>query len=356
MTKKRYDGIDLLKCISILMVIALHVPLLHFYMNGVEGSLFRKVQFALRIIMQPVPYFVAINGFLMLKKRNFDLKAHIRKTLSMVLLFFIWASILVILARVVAGEGLTLKQFCIYVFETGDGTGNYAGVLWFMEGLISVYLIYPLLWRAYHEDFQSFRFFFIALSILVVGVSCLELIRNAIHFDMDTEVLDQLIGLCRRFRTEIGGWFLFYFCLGGMISHDLEHFMEKRKVMILTGLAAWVVSYAFAYYMSARQGSMYDPSFNYESVFTAAFIISIFALALPYQASGKPISRLLMGIGKNTFGIFVIHKIFIWIIDRHFEVFSFGERLASCLAVLAASYLVTLLMNRIPVLKKLVMQ
>ena len=190
MTKRRYDGIDLLKCIAILMVIALHVPLLHFYMNGVEGSVFRKVQFALRIIMQPVPYFVAINGFLMLKKRSFDLKAHIRKTLTMILLFFIWASILVVLARVITGEGLTLKQFCIYVFETGDGTGNYAGVLWFMEGLISVYLIYPLLWKSYQEDFQSFRFFFIALSILVVGVSCLEMIRNAIHFDVDTEVLD----------------------------------------------------------------------------------------------------------------------------------------------------------------------
>lgn len=338
------------------MVIALHVPLLHFYMDGVIGSPFRKIQFALRIIMQPVPYFVAINGFLMLKKRSFDLKAHIRKTLTMVLLFFIWASILVIMARVIAGEGLTLKQFLIYVFETGDGTGNYAGVLWFMEGLISVYLIYPLLWRAYQEDFQSFRFFFIALSILVVGVSCLGLVRNAIHFDTDTEVLDQFIGLCKRFRTEIGGWFIFYFCLGGMVSHDLEHFMEKRKVMILTGLAAWAVSYAFAYYMSARQGSMYDPSFNYESVFTAAFIVSIFALALPYQASGKPFSKLLMGIGKNTFGIFVIHKIFIWIIDRQFEVFSFGERLATCLVVLAASYLVTLLMNRIPVLRNLVMQ
>ena len=82
----------------------------------------------------------------------------------------------------------------------------------------------------------------------------------------------------------------------------------------------------------------------------------MFALALPYQASGKPLSKLLMGIGQNTFGIFVIHKIFIWIIDRHFEVFSFGERLATCLVVLAASYLVTILMNRVPILKKMVMQ
>ena len=82
--------------------------------------------------------------------------------------------------------------------------------------------------------------------------------------------------------------------------------------MILTGLAAWVVSYAFAYYMSARQGSMYDPSFNYESVFTAAFIISMFALALPYQASGKPLSKLLMGIGKNTFGIFNKYPNYRW--------------------------------------------
>ena len=135
-TKKRYDGIDLLKLISILMVVALHVPLLHFYLDGTEGSIFRRTQYIMRIVMQPVPYFVAINGFLMLKKKKFDLDAHIRKTGNMILLFFIWASILVVSARLIAGEGLTLKQFLVYVFETGDGTGNYAGVLWFMIGLI----------------------------------------------------------------------------------------------------------------------------------------------------------------------------------------------------------------------------
>ncbi len=354
-TKKRWDGIDLLKCIAILMVIALHVPLLHFYMDGVEGSLFRKIQYGLRIIMQPVPYFVAVNGFLMLKKERFDLNTHIRKTLTMIVLFFVWASILVIFARLIAGEGLTLKQFLCYVFETGDGTGNYAGVLWFMEGLIGVYLIFPLLWRTFQEDYRSFRFFFVSLSILMIGVSCLELLRDALRFHTDTEVLDQFIGLCKRFRTESGGWFLFYFCLGGVIAHDLDCFHEKRTRMVLAGLAAWALSYGFAYYMSSQQGSMYDPSFNYESAFTAVFIVAIFALVLPYEASGRPISRMLMEIGKNTFGIFVIHKIFIWIIEKYFDVFSFGERVATCVAVTAASYFLTVLMKKIPGLRKLVM-
>ena len=353
-TKKRYDGIDLLKCISILMVVALHVPLLHFYLDGTEGSIFRKSQYILRIIMQPVPYFVAINGFLMLKKPRFDLNAHIKKTLNMLLLFFIWASILVVCARLIAGEGLTLKQFLIYVFETGDGTGNYAGVLWFMIGLISVYLIFPLLWRTYQEDFRSFRFFFISISILIIGVSCLELLRNALRFHTETEVLDQFIGLCKRFRTETGSWFLFYFCLGGMISHDLDRFLEKRKLWILVGLVGWAASYAYSMYISIQQGTMADPSFNYESVFTAIFIVSLFALVLPYQASDKPLSKLMMGIGGNTFGIFVIHKIFIWIIEQYFTVFSFGERLLTCVVVTAASYLVTLLLKKIPILKKLV--
>ena len=353
-TKKRYDGIDLLKLISILMVVALHVPLLHFYLDGTEGSIFRRTQYIMRIVMQPVPYFVAINGFLMLKKKKFDLDAHIRKTGNMILLFFIWASILVVSARLIAGEGLTLKQFLVYVFETGDGTGNYAGVLWFMIGLISVYLIFPLLWRTYQEDFRSFRFFFISISVLVIGVSCLELLRNALHFHMDTEVLDQLIGLCKRFRTETGGWFMFYFCLGGMIGHDLDRFLERRKLWLLVGLIGWMISYVYSMYISMQQGTMADPSFNYESVFTAVFIVSLFALVLPYQANDKPISRLMMGIGRNTFGIFVIHKIFIWMIEQNFRVFSFGERLLTCVVVTAASYLLTMLMKKIPFLNKLV--
>ena len=336
------------------MVIALHVPLLHYYMEGAQASPFRLFQFALRIVMQPVPYFVAVNGFLMLKKQSFDLLAHIRKIGRMFTLFFFWASVLVVSARVIAGEDLTLRQFLIYVFETGDGTGNYAGVLWFMEGLISVYFVFPLLWRTYIEDFRSFRFFFVVLCTFLGGANLLGLLRDALSLYKDTAVLEQLIGLIGRFRAESGAWFVFYFCLGGMVYHYLNWVRKKRKLLILAGVLTWALAFCFARFMTAKLGRLYDPSFNYESIFTAGLILALFALVLPYQKSETPTSRLLISIGQNTFGLFVIHKIFIWLIAKIIPAEALWQRVTVCLLVFTGSYLVTLALKKTPGLHHLV--
>ena len=75
---KRMDNLDLMKALGILMVITLHVPLwkpefMETYSAG------RLLQYAFRIISEGVPVFVTINGLLLLKKKNMNLKAHAEK-------------------------------------------------------------------------------------------------------------------------------------------------------------------------------------------------------------------------------------------------------------------------------------
>lgn len=77
---KRYDNIDLLKVIAILMVLPLHTGL--FVTDFIKmSSIGTYIQYAIRLVCEGVPLFILVNGFLLINK-NFDLKKHVRKILK----------------------------------------------------------------------------------------------------------------------------------------------------------------------------------------------------------------------------------------------------------------------------------
>ena len=153
MMKKRYDNIDLLKCLSTLMVISLHIPL--WSDNFIESSSIPQIiQYAFRLISEGVPFFVAVNGFLMLQKKSFDMKLHLRKMGRIFGLFVLWAGILICVSFALWGvpEELSSEQFIGYILDTKVGS-PYTGVLWFLENLLGVYVVFPILWKIYQDDF-----------------------------------------------------------------------------------------------------------------------------------------------------------------------------------------------------------
>lgn len=82
--KKRYDSLDLLKMIAIIMVIILHC--IHFEMNFIQENSFKSyINFFIRILCEGVPIFIVVNGFLIINK-EFELKKHLKKLLNIFLI------------------------------------------------------------------------------------------------------------------------------------------------------------------------------------------------------------------------------------------------------------------------------
>lgn len=92
MTKKRMDNLDLLKAIGILMVITLHVPLWETDFVS-EYDFSHILQYMLRLVAEGVPIFLAVNGFLLLRKTEFDVGKHIHKMVKIFGVMLIWALI-----------------------------------------------------------------------------------------------------------------------------------------------------------------------------------------------------------------------------------------------------------------------
>ena len=81
---KRFDYIDLIKAIAIFFVI-----MIHNYKASVDfvvsPSLKTYISFIVRLMIEGVPLFVTVNGFLIINKR-LDLRKHIKKIMKILLI------------------------------------------------------------------------------------------------------------------------------------------------------------------------------------------------------------------------------------------------------------------------------
>ena len=150
---QRISGLDFLKAFAIYGVIAIHIPLfkVDFINNPTIGSF---LQYALRLLIEGVPIFMAINGFLLFKKRNFGIKQHFKKTFRLFLIFLIWGVIITVICTSLDNPSQKLSiPFIIKSILYVKPGGTPPSVLWFIQELIAIYLIFPIFKKAYDNDF-----------------------------------------------------------------------------------------------------------------------------------------------------------------------------------------------------------
>ena len=352
-SKVHYDNLDLIKTLAILAVLTLHVPLWRF--DFIAAPSFGQVmQYAMRLISEGVPVFMMVNGFLLLRKQRLDFQKHLKKTAKVFVLFLIWSIILIIVGAALSPEAehLTIRSMVGYILGTNVGS-RYTGVLWFLQNLIAVYLIFPILWKVY-QDFHLFQYLFIAVSVFTIGIDTIELLRDYLAVSMDTVLLNGLLGFIRRFSFAGNEWYLFYFMLGGMIFHYYECIYRKKRVWSMIGLSCWVIAFGYGFGMSRLTGVVFNPAFNYGSVFMMLLLVGLMAMTKGYQNNGSLIQRAVASIGANTFGIYLSHYLFIYLQQHFWHPDRFLQRLLAYLFVFLASWAFSLGLRRLPGLRKLI--
>lgn len=166
--------------------------------------------------------------------------------------------------------------------------------------------------------------------------------------------INNIINAIMRFSSIGDLWYVFYFCLGGMIWKYREKLIAKRKKWIVIGAFSWIGALGYAVCLSEKTGVLYSASFNYSSLFMLLFLLGLFAFFLPYQKRNNLVDAFIASIGKNTFGIYLSHCIFIFTLQRFWTYSGFVERLIAFCIVFASSYVFTVIINRIPGLCKIV--
>ena len=140
--QKRIQYLDIIKVISIFLVVFCHFVLLA---ETIPANIFMVACWS------GVPMFFMVNGALLFT-RPLNLSKHIRKTLLIYIVLVLWKLIYLFsigaLCRVPVAD-FGKNQILLYLFAFGSLEGIGTGHLWFIEALLAVYILFPLFRIAY---------------------------------------------------------------------------------------------------------------------------------------------------------------------------------------------------------------
>ena len=351
-TKVRFDNLDLLKAVAMLMVVSLHIPVWgpEYPMERFLPSL---LSYAFRLVMEGVPIFVMVNGFLMFRKRELALGKHLKKIIHFVLLLWIWSFVMIIGGMVLTGEPISLEAIFSYFFSTRVGS-KYTGVLWFLQSLIGLYLLMPILKIVYNANYKCYKYLFCIVAFFAVGIDTIELLLELLAPVIHGTAILSIPGYLERFGIFSDGSFVLFAMLGGILWRELEYIEQKRYLFAGLGLGAWLAAILCGVILGLDNHSMYNPTFNYGSIFMVFILVGWYAATLSYQNQGKWYHKVIRSIGENTLGIYFLHIFVIAIVRMLLPFESVVVRLVQWGIVFIASWLGSVMMKRIPIVKNLV--
>ncbi len=353
MIKKRYDFLDLLKAIAIYFVILIHV--IPKYNIILEPNINSYIGYIIRLFIEGVPIFITINGYLLINKK-FDEKKHFKKIIKLIILLLIWALIETIFFSNLYKESLTIIYFLKNIFKN-----KYNGTSWFLFTIIPLYILFPIIKYIHDKNKKLYNYLFIVVTIFSVGKNFISLILNliAVIFSNFSSLFNEIVNFIQRlspFDLDLL-YFIFYFMLGGYIFENSKKLNKKnKKQIVILSLASILTVIAYALTMCRISGTLYKNNYNYYTIFLAIIIVGMFVITSSYKYKGNIFNKFIRALGNNTLGIYFIHSLLYKTLYHLFKpVFpNIGTVLLYSLFILILSLIISVVMKKIPIIKKIV--
>ena len=276
MTQKcRYGYLDILKIIAIMCVCLYHYPWIRHtgYVRPFPADVL-LLRYFRGFDAICVPLFMMVNGALLLN-RPFHLKKHAVRCISLFAGVYVWYLLTMALGHAwrsglgyVAENWRGILESAQYLYEyDGIGTSH----LWFVQMLVAVYLLVPLIRAAFDSreaQIQKGLLFFLgALGVFAFLLQDIAHVRAAVPVlrSLDLSGLDTV----NPFRSMYGAMIV-YFVLGGLLHRAHERMLSVPlwlcAAMVFFGS---VVLFAEWYLVTIRTEAMYDIVFGGYSTLAA---------------------------------------------------------------------------------------
>ena len=313
--KKRIVYLDLLKIIAMFLVSFYHIG--YYYMDYKFIQNTHYIPNLNRIVMNmcamSVPIFFTVSGALMLNKR-YDNKKIISKIVNMIILIIFW-SLLIDYPR------------------------------WFLVTLTGLYFIYPFIKHSFDKNRQLFYFIMLLLFIMPFMYNFIILIGTIFGFKY-------LINLKRTGLFTI--YALLYFMIGGLLFNI--KISKKKSFFIIVFLIGLFLTSLEGYVFTNFNNAMFDNvNASFPTIGALLMCISLFLIFKDLQIKSDKISNLISIIASNCLAVYLFH-LFIWslllkmIKINSMNIFSCA---LACIFVDCLAIIVSIIINKIPYLKKI---
>ncbi|NGM85247.1 acyltransferase [Paenibacillus sp. 7124] len=359
--RERFVYLDLIKTMAIYLVCFYHFNNLPIDILN-HPSFFTYLNYGiLGMASAGVPLFFMVNGALMLN-RSYSLRKHVYRIIMICILTVVWGILTLAVLIPIKGDSYTAVQFVKALLEWKQYRINH---LWFLQTLVCLYILFPLIKEVYDKKEKGpLYFFFGAAFLLTFGNVFLSNLANTAEWVMKVNYLEKNYNFFNNFNV-FSGFYAFsivYFILGGWLQAKLlKNRFRRPGSPVLTGiiLTALIALLGYGLIMSQSNGDVFDTVFDgYDTLMTLIVTAGLFILSSRYQQGKSPrLSKGMEVIGSNTLGIYFIHVIVGWFTLPYYKLLPFSTNLLANLiygaAVLILSLGVVLLLKKIPVVKLL---
>lgn len=302
--KKSYYYLSLLRAIGCVAVVVLHLAASEtlIYQSSLTESQTFGMTLLYNLMMWAVPVFVMVSGALLLDpEKEITVKKIFSSYIKRVLISLILCCVFFrIFDMVMDHEAFTLSGVAKGLLNAF--TGNSWSHLWYLYLVIGLYLILPAL-RAIikHCSVKELKY------LLIVGLIVLSIMP-----------LTRLFGITGSFYIHVNTIYPLYFILGYMLHKGLIQIGRKTAIILLhVGIfGIWAGTYF------GLRGVIQNPTVltGYASPFVIATAAGVFSLIKDLKEESATISKTVLAVDRCSFGIYLIHMVFIRLILRYMKI------------------------------------
>lgn len=329
--------LDIIRCAACLMVVLLHSISPYIFNASYYGTKSWWMFLVMNSLCRTgVPLFLMISGYLLLSDgRSGGIGGFYKKRIPhIVLALAAWNVIYYIFFTVVDKTPINLMDFVGKVLNSGS-----AYHLWYLYTLLGIYLLAPFLKKI--TDACSLR----QLCLLLLLICFCGTIRPFIN---------TVTPLYIYFFDPLANGYLGYFLLGYILG---KLPLKKRfTIPLLTaGLSGFLLEVINGHLSSSPAGIVLTHNGGYD-ITHFLFAAGLFVLVRSLFGSAAGV-KLLKGLSKLTFGVYLVHVIFIELIQRYFlpELSPATSTLYTFLLATTCSLLTTFLLSRIKYVKNIIL-
>lgn len=331
--KKRIAWIDFLRLLGIIGVISMHICGNTLNTFGLDGNPKQIYYFIIYVFEYAVPLFIMISGMMFLNKNDLTIKDMLKKYVLKVLIgIFLFGFIFSLLELIFDGMALNLnliKEVFIKIFS-GDTWAH----MWYLYLIFKLYLITPIL-QIVTKNISQKEYKYLLMVLYIFSILLPE--------------LSQILGIETAFSFPSIFGYIFYYLWGYYLYRFEICKLLKRSIYIISCL-----SLIFLLFKSTHDVNLNMLSYVSNIPF---FISSVLILLLKNKNFSNKNSKLLSKIGINSYGIYIIHQVFINIIYKFLK-FDFIKIYPLCgfciylIIVFVLSYFTTYILKRVNLISK----
>lgn len=282
-TKKREYAFDILRAVSMIMVITIHVSNVYSRSFGVIGNGSFIVSLIFNTISRiSVPIFLMISGALLLD-REFNKRKYFKRLIKFIILIIVWDIIYLVWEYYYLG--ITYDKLYKLLFEP------YRAHLWFLYTILLLYAIQPILRIIINKSNNTIKIILLVIWILFSTLS----------------IVNYYISIYFTVFSYIGFFILGKYLYDYAKNNDLKKY---NILFIFIMIICFAISIVLNYTESIRRHTFYNFYFAYRVPFIMipSFLFYIMVIN---NYTKDTLNKIIMKLSDLSFGVYLIHGIFL---------------------------------------------